>query len=82
MMHYGWYPSMGFWGGSFLGFALTILFWVFVALVIASLVRGWRNKEDEGTHESTKSALDILKKRYVKGEINKKEYEEIKKEIK
>jgi len=58
----------------------SILFWV---LIIAGVVfiTMWfleRNKEASSFNES---ALDILKKRYAKGEIDQKTFERMKKDI-
>ena len=63
-----------------------ILWWVLViafVLWILRLLRGGpryhnRFRHGDGYH---KDALDILKERYAKGEINKEEFEEKKKDL-
>ena len=67
-MHYGW--GMGF---SWL-FAL-----IFFVVVIWLLFRSRSQMPDQ--RNQGKTAIDILKERYVKGEINKEEFEEKKKDI-
>ena len=79
------YGMMGWsnwgWGGAFgLGMMLFMLaFWVLVALGIAYLVK-WLLSQDQGRKSESK-ALEILKERYAKGEIDKKEFEAKKKDI-
>ena len=61
---------------------LNILFWIlfivgFIVLIfwIFNKTKGsWLKSEEE-------SALDILKKRYARGEINKEEFEERKRDL-
>jgi putative membrane protein len=72
LMDYGW--GMGFGGGLFM-----ILFWIVVIIGVVFLVRlVMRGTKEEGRQET---ALDILKKRYAKGEISKEKFEEKKKDI-
>ena len=78
-MMYGLYNGYGGWGGmmGFLGGGIMmILFWAIVIYFIVWLVRGNKmNGKDNG------KALDILKERYAKGEIDKKDFEEKKKDL-
>ena len=58
--------------GMGLGFLLMIIFWIAVIWLIFELF----GKE----HEKTDS-LEILKNRYARGEISKKQFEQMKKEL-
>ncbi|MEK7471039.1 MAG: SHOCT domain-containing protein [Patescibacteria group bacterium] len=81
-MMYGIFNGYGGWGaGSMMGWfgggIMMLLFWGAVIYFIVWIVR---NNKTNGT-ESGKKALDILKERYAKGEIEKKEFEEKKKDL-
>lgn len=53
-----------------------IVFWIGLIWFIVWLVERTKGAE------SNKTSLDIAKERYAKGEINKKEFESMKKELK
>lgn len=87
MMHYWGHPYIqdrGFFGGNIIHLAVMVLFWVSVTFLIVSLVKGYNHNERKSGDFSgnLNNALDILKERYAKGEIDKKEFEEMKKTIK
>ena len=68
---HGWGMGMGWW-------------WIISIVVLVAII--WPlyqrfNQNNNVPGESGKSALDILKERYARGEINKQEFEERKRDI-
>lgn len=75
-MMWGYFDNWG-WGGGMMIFML--LFWVLVIFLIFTLVKGVAG--NNSTNQKERNALDILKERYAKSEIDKKEFEEKKKDL-
>ena len=71
---------MPFLGIGLIGIFLWVLWWVFIITVIVLFVR-WVIRQSYHWKKSDKSPVEILKERYAKGEIDRKEYEEMKKEL-
>jgi putative membrane protein len=83
-----YFGHMGGFGFGFgFGWIFMLIFWVLVIWAIFALVRGvsgrgcghWHDHGQQGKKES--NALNILKERYAKGEINKEDFEKIKKDL-
>lgn len=76
---WGWHPMWGMWGAWGLGMMLFMLvFWV---LVIVGLVLGIRWLVIQGRESRSDTALEILRQRYARGEINKEEFEAKKRDL-
>ncbi len=75
--NYGGYGGnmMGWFGGGIMMF----FFWALFILFIVWIVREVSGKNGNGN--SNTKALEILKERYAKGEINKEEFETKKKDL-
>jgi putative membrane protein len=74
MMHwgnYGW--AMGY------GWIVMVFFWALIILVIAYMVRIFSRRAGQTGADET--SLDILKKRYAKGEITKEEFYRMKDDL-
>ena len=76
---WGMHPMWGWWGVWGLGMmVLGFLFWV---AVIVALVLGIRWLVRQGRPEAGDSALEILRQRYARGEINREEFEAKRKDL-
>lgn len=74
---WGGHPMM--WGAWGVGMMLMmVLFWV---LIIVAVVLGIRWVLGQGKESRTDSALEILRQRYARGEINKEEFESKRKDL-
>jgi len=71
----GGYGMMGL--GMGFGFLFMLLFLVAIIWLVVTLVNPAQSNEKDNS-----DPLTILKKRFAKGEITKKQFEEMKKEIK
>ena len=85
-MRYGYGHGMQNFGPlGIAGGVLSIIFWILIIILVVALIRRMTRGNYhwmEGRRMSgNKTALDILKERYAKGEINKQEFEEKKKDI-
>lgn len=75
MMGYCYYGNGyggGAWGG--IGFLFTVIFWILIIWGVVVLIRMYGSGGRH--HHRRDDALSILRERYVRGEINKEEYEE------
>lgn len=75
---YGMGYGMGWFGGI-----IMIVFWVAVIVGIVFLIRWLAVSTREGRREAKPedSAIEILRKRYARGDISKEEFEERKRDL-
>ncbi len=67
------YDGAHWFGGGFMW-----IFWIVLVVLVVWILQG-SSANSRSTNEE--SALDILKKRYAKGEIDKEEFERKRKEL-
>ena len=79
MMH-DW-SGFGGWGMSF-GFIFMLLFWTLLILGIASLIRWLMTQSAPSRSSRDKTPLEIVQERYARGEIDREEYEQKKRDLK
>ena len=73
-------PMMGLWG--WVGYVLMVIFWAVGTVAVVLWVKSWLEQKGFGSaSREPESALEILKTRYARGEINKQEFEEKRKEL-
>ena len=68
---FGWMAFTGFWMVLFWGAIIALIVWVVIRL----------SRREDTTSGSKANPLDTAKERYAKGEISKKEFEQVKKDL-
>ncbi len=80
-------PQFYWWDHAMWVFPIIFLVFALVGITVFLFVcsRGfcgpWARRSDKGYRNESESPLDILKKRYAKGEVAKAEFEQIKNDL-
>lgn len=74
-----YYGNMFGWGLG--GGIMMVIFWAAIVLFIVWVVREVVGRDNSDKTRHGKSAIESLEERYAKGEIEKKEFEEKKKDL-
>jgi len=76
MMWDGWMMhNYGIWGGI-----MMFVFWIAIIVGVVFLIK-WIISQNQTNERKDENPLDILKRRYAKGEITKEEFEEVKRDL-
>ena len=78
---WGWGMHPMWWMGGAWGIGMMFMMLLFWILIIAGLVFAVRWLMTEGKERRGDSAMEILRQRYARGEINKEEFEARKKDL-
>ena len=74
----------GFGFGGIIPMVLTILFWIALIALAVWLISSLVSRASSQPHSNlpvAESALDILKKRYARGEITKEQFDEMRRDL-
>ncbi|MFQ6618306.1 MAG: SHOCT domain-containing protein [Fidelibacterota bacterium] len=80
MMEHGFDFGLG-WGGMFLGPLIWIIIIIGLVFIIKWALEQGRSSSKSDEHVVRETPLEILKKRYARGEIDKEEDEEKKRTL-
>ena len=71
----GWGWMSGF------GWIFMILFWALIVLGVVALGKWISSTDDPAAGGGARRSLDILKERYARGEINRDQYEQMRRDL-
>lgn len=69
------------WGHMLFGGLMMVVFWGGIIALIVLFVRGLTRSEGEAAVQQRPMPLEFLQERYARGEIDKQEYEERRKDL-
>lgn len=76
---WGWGGHPMMWGAW--GFGMMVMMFFFWVLIVVAVVLGIRWLIKQGKEPRSDSALEILRQRYARGDINKDEFESRRKDL-
>lgn len=75
-----WHDMSGGWGMG-LGWIFMVLVWGLIIVGIVALVKWLMTQTSVGPRPPNKTALEVLQERYARGEINREEYEQKRRDL-
>ncbi|MGC2457940.1 MAG: SHOCT domain-containing protein [Gallionellaceae bacterium] len=69
------------WGGMAFGMVSMLLFWLLLIAAVVIVIRYAWGTGNSAERRQEKTALDILKERYARGEIEREEFEQKKRDL-
>jgi putative membrane protein len=78
----GWGYGWGFHPHMWFGGIMMALFWIAVIIAVVYIVRSFNRTSADRRQIAGDAPLDILKKRYARGEITKEEFDRMKEDLK
>lgn len=77
----GW--MMTGWGSGYglFSWLMMLLFWILIVIGVVLVVRWFIDQGSQKGSMAQETALDVLKKRYASGEIDKEQFETMKREL-
>ena len=81
MMTPGWMMSDWGLGYGLFGWLMMLLFWILIIVGVVLVVRWFISEGKLKGLQTEETALEILKKRYVSGEIDKEQFVTMKREL-
>lgn len=72
---------MNGWGGMWIGWIFWLVILALIVWGVVTIVNNSRRRNDQNFSSPREDALDILKKRYARGEIDQQQFKRMQKEI-
>lgn len=72
---------MGFDGGMWFGGGFMWIFWILLIVAVVWIIKAVSDTGSRTNNSNENSPLEILKKRYARGEIDEQEYKRRRKEL-
>ena len=75
-----WYEWSGWYGMGWMMMLFTLVFWALVIAALVFFIR-WLAQQGRGAPSGGEAPLEILRRRYARGEISQEEYERMKRDL-